>query len=238
MRILLLMNGSRERYAGGADEARYRRWLEYCSPETELSLGHLPSEKESGGISKSYEFGTGNAVKLGALYPDRCAQAEAEGFDAVVIHCCADPGLQEVRKKVKIPVVGPGEVTLRACAMVGRKIGITVPGSESVEHHWEQAHYVGLGSLVVGIEPVNLRLGEFSKQDPRAMTQSVIEAAKKLVARGADVIFPSGLAFIPTRVWDREVSVAIGTPVLNPAFIALKTAEMLVRAVQSGKPSP
>ncbi len=82
MRLLLIMNGSRERYAGGADEARRRRWLEYCSPGTRLEIGYLPSEAESGGVSKSFAFGTGEAATLAALYPDRCVQAEREGYDA------------------------------------------------------------------------------------------------------------------------------------------------------------
>ena len=231
MRMLLLLNGSRERYAGGADEARRRKWVEYCSPGTELSIGYLPGERESGGISKSFAFGSGNAMKLSVLYPDRCVQAERDGFDVVVIHCCSDPGLQEVRRRVKIPVVGPGEATLRACAMVGQRIGITVPSGESVDPHRQQADDAGLGHLVTGIEPVNRPIGEYSKQDARAMTDSLVQAAQKLVDRGADVIFPSGLAFIPTRVSAEEVSDRVGVPVLNPALISVRTAEMLVQAL-------
>ena len=231
MRMLLLLNGSRERYAGGAGEARYRKWLEYCSPGTELSIGYLPSEQESGGISKTYRFGSGDAMKLSALYPDRCVQAERDGFDVVVIHCCADPGLQEARRRVKIPVIGPGEATLRACAMVGQRIGLTVPSGETVDHHRQQAHDAGVGHLVTSIESVSRPIGEYSKQDARAMTESVVQAAQRLVDRGADVIFPSGLAYIPTRVSAEEVSDRVGVPVLNPALISVRTAEMLVETL-------
>lgn len=231
MRLLLLLNGSRERYAGGADEARRRKWLEYCSPGTELSIGYLPSESESGGVSKSYAFGSGNALKLASLYPDRCLQAERDGFDVVVIHCCADPGLREVRQRVRIPVVGPGEAALRACALIGRRIGITVPSGESVEEQHQQARDAGIGDLVIWVQPVTLPVGEYAKQDPGAMVESLVEAAQKLVDRGADVIFPSGLAYVPVRVPAAEVSERIGVPVVDPALIAVRTAEMLVEAL-------
>ena len=35
--------------------------------------------------------------------------AEAEGFDAVIVDCTADPGVAAARKVVQIPVVGAGE---------------------------------------------------------------------------------------------------------------------------------
>jgi len=39
MRILLLLNGPRERYVGGADTARQMKWREYCSRATAERCG-------------------------------------------------------------------------------------------------------------------------------------------------------------------------------------------------------
>src|SRR5690348_6350752 len=114
MRILLLLNGPRERYIGGADTARQQIWSQYCSPGTQLEIGYLPSANESGGVPGVYAFGSKDALSLGGFYPDRCAAAERDGFDAVIIHCFVDPGLRAARDRVGIPVIGPGEVTLRA----------------------------------------------------------------------------------------------------------------------------
>src|SRR5207237_5166499 len=74
VRILLLLNGSRERYAGGADVARQRAWNAYCSPGTHLEVGYLPGASETGGLSRAYAFGAGNAMTLAPLYPGRCVQ--------------------------------------------------------------------------------------------------------------------------------------------------------------------
>jgi Asp/Glu/hydantoin racemase len=62
------------------------------------------------------------------------------------------------------------------------------------------------------------------------MTDALTDAAVRLAEQGADVICPTGLAFIPTRVSAREVSRRIGLPVLNPALLAVRAAETLVEA--------
>jgi hypothetical protein len=67
------------------------------------------------------------ALTLGPLYPHRCALAERDGFDAVIIHCFIDPGLRAA-ERLRITIFGPGAVTLKAAA----------PSSETVDSHWEQ----------------------------------------------------------------------------------------------------
>lgn len=229
MKLLLILNGSRERYQGGADQARLDVWSRYVSAGTELEIGYLPGEAESGGISREYAFGQGQAVRHHAqLFPERVAQAEREGYDAVILHCCSDPGLLEARRKVRIPVVGPGEATLRAGTIRGRAIGMTVPSAASVAHHWQQIREVGIVQHVIGVEPINREIGSYNSQDPAAMTDALAAAAQRLVERGADVICPSGLAFIPVRVSADEVAERVRVPVLDPALLAVRTAEMLV----------
>jgi hypothetical protein len=65
----------------------------------ELEIGYLPSVGEGRGGAKVYGFGTREALTLGPLYPDRCAMAERDGFDAVIIHCFIDPENRNVTKK-------------------------------------------------------------------------------------------------------------------------------------------
>ena len=231
MRVLLLLNGPRERYIGGADTARRIKWREYCSPATELEIGYLPSEIEGRGGAKVYAFGTRDALSLGPLYPDRCAMAQRDGFDAVIIHCFIDPGLRAARERVRIPVVGPGEVTLSAGASLSGKIGMVTPSNETVDSHWEQVTGLGLQRRFVGIEAIEGPLLPFPKQDPGAMTEALVAAGRKLVEKGAELICPSGLAYIPIRVSAIEVSRRLGIPVLDPGLLSVRTAEMLISAL-------
>jgi allantoin racemase len=198
-----------------------------------LEIGYLPSSNESGGVPGVYTFGSKEALSLGAFYPDRCAAAERDGFDAVIIHCFVDPGLREARERVSIPVIGPGEVTLRAGGILNRRIGIITPSSETLDSYDEYVRELGIEDRIAGIEAIKGPLAPFPKQNPREMTEAVIEAVQSLAARGAQVICPSGLAYIPIRVSAAEVANRVGIPVLDPALISVRTAEMLVSAVRA-----
>ena len=48
--------------------------------------------------------------------------AAAEGFDAVIVDCTADPGVAAARKLVAIPVVGAGEALQAAIATAPRPV--------------------------------------------------------------------------------------------------------------------
>ena len=44
--------------------------------------------------------------------------AEKEGYDAIVIYCFSDVGIDAIRENVRIPVIGPGETSLAAASMI------------------------------------------------------------------------------------------------------------------------
>jgi Asp/Glu/hydantoin racemase len=108
---------------------------------------------------------------------------------------------------------------------------MVTPSNETVDSHWEQLRDLGLEKRFVGIEAVEDPLLPFPQQDPRAMTEALVAAGRKLVQKGAELICPSGLAYIPIRVSALEVSRKLGIPVLDPGLLSIKTAEMLVSAL-------
>ena len=134
-------------------------------------------------------------------------------------------------EQVRIPVVGPGEVTLRAGATLNRRIGMVTPSNETVDSHWGQLKDLDVEKRFVGIEPIEDPLAPFQQQDPRAMTEALVTAGRKLISKGAELICPSGLAYIPIRVSAVEVSRRLGIPVVDPALLSVRTAEMLVSAL-------
>jgi Asp/Glu/hydantoin racemase len=139
--------------------------------------------------------------------------------------------LAAARERVRIPVIGPGEVTLRAGASLNVRIGMVTPSNESVDSHWDQIRDLGLEKRFVGVEAVEGPLLPFPQQDPLSMTEALIAAGRKLVDKGAEVICPSGLAYIPIRVSAIDVSRRLGIPVLDPALLSVRTAEMLFSAL-------
>jgi hypothetical protein len=67
--------------------------------------------------------------------------------------------------------------------------------------------------------------------DVLMMTEALVVADGKLIDKGAALNCPSGLAYIPIRVSAAEVSRTLGIPVLDPAQLSVRTAEMLVSAL-------
>ena len=57
-------------------------------------------------------------------------RAEKEGYDAIVIYCFSDVGIDAIRENVRIPVIGPGETSLTAASMICNRF--TVLTSESI----------------------------------------------------------------------------------------------------------
>jgi allantoin racemase len=49
--------------------------------------------------------------------------AEADGYDAVISWCGGDPGVEEARTLVDIPVIGPGEAMRLLASLAGKRVG-------------------------------------------------------------------------------------------------------------------
>ena len=50
-------------------------------------------------------------------------KAEEDGYDAIISWCGGDPGVEEARTLVDIPVIGPGEAMLVLASLMGEYIG-------------------------------------------------------------------------------------------------------------------
>lgn len=106
-------------------------------PETELVVKHLPLGEDSAGRI--------SIARMGSTYPPyiplsqgemyrALMEAEQEGFDAAIIGCSADPGLDMAKRTVSIPVTAPLEA--------GLHVHITHPGNAPL-------HPVGIGQVLV-----------------------------------------------------------------------------------------
>ena len=86
----------------------------------------------------------------GAAHTIRNAiRAAKEGYDAFVIGHFPDPGLQECRGVVDIPVVGLGEASLLYGCTMGRRIGLVTINPVFVPIHEAQVAASGLQQRVV-----------------------------------------------------------------------------------------
>ena len=92
------------------------------SPRTEISVDCIRKGPDELDCHTDEAFAAPELVKM-------AIKAEKDGYDAIVIYCFSDVGLEALRENVKIPVIAPGEVTLSvAQTLCSRFVVVTGAG--------------------------------------------------------------------------------------------------------------
>lgn len=133
--------------------------------------------------------------------------AEA-GADGIIVSCADDPGVQEARAELYIPVIGAGEATALAAARFDCPVGVLGITPEA-----PSAFRRILGDKLVGYavpDGVRTTLG---LQTPAGQA-SALAAARRLAAQGAEVITLACTGF-STIGLAPDLERATGIPVLD-----------------------
>lgn len=158
-------------------------------------------------------------------------QLEKEGCDAVMVACSSDPGVQEARSLLKIPVIAPTEAAMGLVHGYGFKFGILTVDDRTYKSWCEQmvlnygqsARYAGMRALetptaVIFTEGFN---------NPDMVKKDIQARALELADDGADsiLIISAGLSTFATytginRVDDPEI------PIFDVISLGLKVAEL------------
>jgi len=158
----------------------------------------IPGELKLSAIQSSFE----SALSVPALIKV-AMKAEKEGYNAIIIGCSGNPGLEAIREAVSIPVVGPGISTNMLAGLVGRK-------------------YVNIGPLDAGMTTLEAR------EDRKKLVSGLVKAGRKAIdENGADVIALSCMSTGFQNV-DVEMHEQLGVPVINNVKAAVKMAELMV----------
>lgn len=194
----------------------------------------------------------GNQVEIVEMYPPardfgrlqefRCAQtvvknaiqAERDGCGAFVIGHFQESGLYEARASCSIPITGMGEATLLWASHLGRRVGlISLDDAFEVIHLEQMERYSLLGRLA-GIKGINFAVADFAAafDGEESAYQRIVakfsEAARALIALGADVLVPAGGLF-GLLTADKVGFVVDGAPVIPCTPITLGWAEMSLK---------
>lgn len=179
-------------------------------------------------------FGRLSEFRCAILAIDNGIQAEADGYDAIVMGHFQDPGLYELKSAVSIPVIGAGEATMHFAAQMGRNLALVTLDDVFRSMHFEQGDLYGLGGRVTHVAGLNADPSDFSAcfagdaEAKRRMLDAFQACAEPLVKDGADVVVPAGV--LPGLLIGGEFGLKVGhAPVVNCAAVALKGAEMQVR---------
>lgn len=142
------------------------------------------------------------------------------GYDAAVIACFGEPGIEAARELLPIPVVGMAEASIAAALAVAPRIALLTGGAAWIPMLRDFALVRGLGPdrvLVRGVAPT----GDMIARDPDGALALLAEAAGETVREGAGavVLGGAGLAGLAPRLAPR-----VAVPVLDSLDCALAAA--------------
>lgn len=191
---------------------------EVRAPTTQLTVVNPEHGPES--IESAYEEAYAVPPTL-----ELVKQAERGGYDAVVLACFSDPGLEAAREAVSIPVVGIGESALHVAAMLGHKFSIITSFAERVSSKERQAVLRGLGNALASVRPLEMAVLEMDADADRTKARILDIASRAVREDGAEVII---LGCAGLAGYARDIERELRVTVLDPAVVALKVAELFV----------
>ena len=195
-----------------------RELTSLANPGTELTV--VNPEHGPVSIESEYDEALATPPTLALI-----EQAEADGYDAAVIACFSDPGLQAARELVAMPVVGIEEATLHVAAQLGHKFTITTTFPKRVPSKLEHVAKRGLESKLATVRPLNMTVLQMDAE-PELTKKRLMEVATAAAEQdGAEVII---LGCAGLAGYAADVERATGVVVLDPSPIGLKTAELMV----------
>jgi|TARA_B100000686_G_C16800268_1_gene985431 Asp/Glu/hydantoin racemase len=180
-------------------------------------------------------------------------QAEKDGFDAIVIACCDDPGLQDAKHLVSIPVTGPMEAAAYTAAPLGR-LAVIAPRIESGENenlptdsNWvrRHIHQYGMYHNFAGVR--HAPCPHPPKEDTDRLLDEDIGKLCDIVRSGmANALQETGInqarlaceeddanvVFFACTIWSGlldPVQAAVPAQVLDPVATPVRFAEMLAK---------
>ncbi len=215
-RILYLVPGPISR-ARGVEELERRRSLLQGWASTGTDVGIAENDDGPGSIESAYEeyVSVPGSMRL-------AASAERDGYDAIILGCFGDPGLDGFREILSIPMVGPCEASMHVAAQLGHSFGIVTVLDSVVEPLRKLARVAGLDSRLATVVSCDVPVLELHDDS----YEPVLEACEQALAAGADALILGCMSMAFLGVAER-LSDELGVPVLNPARVALKTAEFL-----------
>jgi len=151
-------------------------------------------------------------------------RANEEDYDAVVLACFSDPGLDAAKEISNIPVVGIEEATLHVAAMLGHKFSITTTFCNRAPIRELHVRQHGLENAYASTLVMNMAVLEMDANPEEAKTR-ILELARRAVEeQGAEVII---LGCAGLTGYAEDIGRELGVVVLDPTSVAFKMAEMI-----------
>lgn len=194
-----------------------RRVLEKAKrPDTELTVVNPAQGPASIESQYDRELATPHVLRL-------VQEANDDGYDAAVIACFSDPGLDASREISSIPVIGIEESTLHLAAMLGHKFSPVTAFPRHIPTRDLHARMGGFKHAYASTLVTKMSVLDM-EADPTTTKQRILAEARRAVAEDGAEVIVLGCAGLSGYAGDIEEE--LGVVVLDPTAVALKVAEV------------
>jgi allantoin racemase len=154
-------------------------------------------------------------------------EAQAEGYDAVCIDTTSDSGMNALRSVLDIPVIAPGKASYLLAMLLGHKFGVLTQWDPWIHEARKALAEYGLADHCVGIESIDLPpdMENLLGGKEEVVFPLLLEAAQKLVSKGADSICLGSTTMHQVVPYLQE---HLPVPVIDPGPLTYKMAELLI----------
>lgn len=218
MRIKVLMTDKAMRRE--TMDQRERMLSAAVSPGVEISVDCIKRGPDELDCHTDEAFAAPELVKM-------AIQAEKDGFDAIVIYCFSDVGLDACRENVRIPVIAPGETALAVAQTLCSRFVVVTGASWNIPRTYRRMMRNGIArEKMAAVLALDIPSAEM-RADPNATKKHLEAVCRRAVEQyGADGVI---LGCLGMAGYGEQLEETYPVKVLDPAFIAVAYAEMCVR---------
>lgn len=194
--------------------------MEIKNPDTELTVVCPPDAPDAIESAMDEAACTIPVLKL-------VEKANKEGYDACILACFSDPGLEPAREISNILVTGIEEISMHMAAMLGSKFSVMTLNQERVPSKESHVRRFKMEGSLASVRPIGMSVAE-SDANPELAKKNIMEVAKKAAEEdGAEVII---LGCAGMAGYAEDVERELGIVVIDPSSVALKITEGMVAA--------
>jgi len=180
------------------------RLIEGHFPQFETISRCIEDQPEGIHDDRTSEIAVPKVVKLGR-------ELESEGVGALIISCADDPGVDQLRNIVKIPVIGAGSAAASLALSLGGKVGVLI-----ISDRTPDVIKKALGrSFLAEARPkgVATTLDLLREKE----SAHLFSAAEELKKKGADVVLLACTGYATIGI-AKELRRRLGIPVVDPVL--------------------
>jgi len=154
-------------------------------------------------------------------------KANADGYDAIILACLSDPGLEAAREISNCLVTGIEETSMHIAAMMGSKFTVLTMTDKRVPSKEAHVRRFKLENSCASVRPLGMSVAEIDADEAAARKQILRVAKQAAEEDGAEVIL---LGCAGMAGYAEGITEQLGVVVLDPSSLTLKVTEALVAA--------